>query len=173
MQLAVTNYNQFQAKVRRGAYQIFTWGWIADYPDPENFLFLLESSKARSESEGPNTANFKNATYDRLFRKMEDMPNSDERLELIKQMLDVLERERPWIELYFRENYNLSHAWLKNTKPFGLTYPTYKYVDIDPAERADLRRGWNVPVTWPLYALALVLVVLVAPGIATFYRERQ
>ena len=173
VQLAVTNYNQFQAKVRRGAYQIFTWGWIADYPDPENFLFLLESSKARSESEGPNTANFKNAAYDRLFRAMEDMSNTEERRRLIVQMLEILERERPWIELYFRENYSLSHAWLKNTKPFGLTYPTYKYVDIDPVKRADLRRGWNAPVTWPLYALALLVIVLVAPGFATFYRERQ
>ena len=42
VEIAGTTYNQFQDKVRRGAYQIFMWGWVADYPDPENFLFLLE-----------------------------------------------------------------------------------------------------------------------------------
>lgn len=173
VELAATNYNQFQAKVRRGAYQIFTWGWIADYPDPENFLFLLESSKARSVSEGPNTANFKNAEYDRLFRQMEEMPNTPERAGIIRDMRAILERERPWIELFFRENYALSHVWLKNTKPFGLSYPVYKFYDIDPAVRAELRAQWNQPVSWPLYALAFALVVLVAPGIVTFYRERQ
>ena len=85
VELAATNYNQFQAKVRRGAYQIFTWGWIADYPDPENFLFLLETSKARSESEGPNTANFKNARYDELFWAMKDRSNDAERSRMISR----------------------------------------------------------------------------------------
>lgn len=173
VELAATNYNQFQAKVRRGAYQIFTWGWIADYPDPENFLFLLETSKARSESEGPNSANFKNAQYDKLFWAMKDRPNDAHRARIIKEMVAILERERPWIELFHNEAYILRHAWLKNAKPLGLSYPVYKYLDIDPGERARLRLAWNVPVTWPVYALLLVLVAAVVPGIVTFYRERQ
>lgn len=173
VELAATNYNQFQAKVRRGAYQIFTWGWIADYPDPENFLFLLETSKARSESEGPNTANFKNARYDELFWAMKDRPNDAERSRMISEMLAILEHERPWIELFHNEAYTLRHAWLKNAKPLGLSYPVYKYLDIDPAERAQRRLAWNAPVTWPVYALLLVLVAAVVPGIVTFYRERQ
>ena len=36
-----TDYNRFQEKVRKGTVQIFSWGWNADYPDPENFFFLL------------------------------------------------------------------------------------------------------------------------------------
>ncbi len=173
VELAATNYNQFQAKVRRGAYQIFTWGWIADYPDPENFLFLLETSKARSESEGPNSANFKNVRYDKLFWAMKDRPNDAERVRMITEMLAILEHERPWIELYHNEAYILRHAWLKNAKPLGLSYPVYKYLDVDPAERARQRLAWNAPVTWPVYALLLVLVAAVVPGVVTFYRERQ
>ena len=33
IEINATTYNQFQDKVRRGAYQIFSWGWIADFPD--------------------------------------------------------------------------------------------------------------------------------------------
>ncbi len=95
-----TTYNQFQDKVRRGAYQIFQWGWIADFPDPENFLFLLECGNAQSKSKGPNTANFCNAEFDALYREMKNLPNDDRRAALIKQMVAILERERPWIELY-------------------------------------------------------------------------
>ncbi len=74
-----TTYNQFQDKVRRGAYQIFLWGWVADFPDPENFLFLLECSNAQSKSSGPNTANFCNAEFDRLYREMKNLPNDEQR----------------------------------------------------------------------------------------------
>ena len=58
IEINATTYNQFQDKVRRGAYQIFIWGWVADFPDPENFFFLLECQNARSKSGGPNTADF-------------------------------------------------------------------------------------------------------------------
>ncbi len=173
VEIAATTYNQFQEKVRRGAYQIFTWGWIADYPDPENFLFLLQTAMARSESNGPNTANFKNPEYDRLFDLMKDRQNDDTRARLIKDMLAILEHERPWIELYHREAYQLSHAWLKNAKPMGLFVDAFKYLDIDPEMRVRLQRAWNRPVLWPAYLLLVLAVIIVAPGIVTFYRERQ
>ena len=71
--------------MRRGAYQIFIWGWVADFPDPENFLFLLECQNARSKSGGPNTANFCNAEFDRLYKEMKDLPNNEHRAGLIGQ----------------------------------------------------------------------------------------
>ena len=72
VEINATTYNQFQAKVRRGAYQLFTWGWIADFPDPENFFFLLECGNAQSKSGGPNTANFCNPEFDRLYHADEE-----------------------------------------------------------------------------------------------------
>ena len=68
VEIAATDYNQFQDKVRRGAYQIFLLGWVADYPDPENFLFLLWSGMARSKNGGPNTANFADSALRRAVR---------------------------------------------------------------------------------------------------------
>ena len=87
VQIKATTYNQFQDRVRRGAYQIFQWGWVADFPDPENFLFLLECGNAQSKSRGPNTANFCNADYDRLYRDIKNLPNNERRSGLIKQMV--------------------------------------------------------------------------------------
>ena len=42
-----TDYNRFQEKVRKGAVQLFYFGWNADYPDPENFLFLLYGKQGK------------------------------------------------------------------------------------------------------------------------------
>jgi ABC-type transport system substrate-binding protein len=167
-----TTYNQFQDKVRRGAYQIFIWGWGADFPDPENFFFLLECRNARSRSGGPNTADFCDAEFDRLYNEMKYRPNDEVRLRLIKQMVAILERERPWIELYHREDYLLSHAWLVNSKPLGISHPAYKYKDVRPEVRARLQAEWNAPVRWPLYLVLLIVVAVTVPAVRTYYRER-
>ncbi len=145
---------------------------IADFPDPENFLFLLECENAQSKSKGPNTSNFCNPEFDRLYREMKNLPNNDRRAGLIKQMVAIVERERPWIELYHSEEYTLSHAWLINSKPMGISNPSYKYKDVKPELRAQLRAQWNTPVRWPLYVLLLGLVAVTVPAVRTYYRER-
>ncbi len=173
VQLSATNYNKFQEKVRDGAYQIFQWGWVADYPDPENFLFLLTTPMARSVSQGPNTANFKNATYDRLFEQMRTLENGPERRALLDQMRGIVEDERPWIELFHPEDYALVQGWLKNVRPVGLSIPTAKYYDIDPAQRRARRTAWNEPVLAPAFALVALLLLLLVPAVRTFMKERQ
>ena len=51
--------------------------------------------------------------------------NDAERLAMIREMLAILETERPWIELFHPEDYALYHGWLRNVKPMGLSMPTY------------------------------------------------
>lgn len=173
VKLEATTYNAFQEKVRKGSYQIFQWGWIADYPDPENFLFLLTTPMARSVSQGPNTANFKDAEYDRLFSAMRTRDDDAERARVIGEMRAILERERPWIELFHPEDYVLVQGWTKDVVPFGMSVPMTKYYDIDPETRRARREAWNAPVLWPAYVLVLLLAALVIPAVVTFRRERQ
>ncbi|MDX1649054.1 MAG: ABC transporter substrate-binding protein, partial [Myxococcota bacterium] len=89
VEVAPTTYNQFQQKVENQAYQIFLWGWQADYPDPENFLFLLTCDMRRSTKGGPNTANFCDARYDRLFERMKVMDNGPAREAVIREMIGI------------------------------------------------------------------------------------
>ncbi len=172
VEIAATSYNQFQDKVRRGAFQIFQWGWVADYPDPENFLFLLWSGMARSKNGGPNTANFQDPAFDALFERMKARDDDAERLRLIHEMRGLLEEERPWIELYHREGYALYHGWVSPPKPAGLAFAVDKYRQLDPAQRAERRAAWNRPIRWPAYALAAAAALVVIPGIRTWRRER-
>jgi ABC-type transport system substrate-binding protein len=171
--LDATTYNQFQKKVQDGSYQMFFWGWSADYPDPENFLFLLTCDMRRSESGGPNYTNYCNPAFDALFRRMRVRPDDEERLAAIREMRGILEHDRPWIEMFHPEDYTLYHGWLEHVKPFGMSFPMSKYVDLDAQERAGLREAWNRPVTWPAWALLGITVLLILPGIRTFFRERQ
>ncbi len=170
VEIAATTYNQFQDKVRRGAYQVFMWGWVADYPDPENFLFLLWSRMARSAG-GPNTANFADPHYDALFLRMRDLPDGPERLAAIAAMRAVLEDECPWIPLFHPESFALLHGWVRNAKPLGMSFSTLKYRDIDPAARAARRAAWNRPVVWPAWVVLTIALAVLAPAVVSAVRR--
>ena len=60
----------------KGTGQIFQWGWNADYPDPENFFFLLYSKNGKVKYGGENAVNYKNDEFDRLFLLMKNMDNN-------------------------------------------------------------------------------------------------
>jgi oligopeptide transport system substrate-binding protein len=174
VQIAATNYNAYQDKLRDGAYQIYFYGWVADYPDPENFLFLLWGPNANAKNPGaPNVSNFADPRFDALFLAMKDMPNGPERQQRIVEMRGILERERPWIELFYPESYALFHGWNSNVKPPGLSLPTAKYVDVDPELRRARRVEWNHRILWPAWVFAAAFALIAAPGVATYLRERQ
>ena len=70
-----TDYNRFQEKMRKGTEQLFYWGWNADYPDPENFLFLFYGPQGKVKFSGENASNYANPEFDRLFERMREMEN--------------------------------------------------------------------------------------------------
>lgn len=173
VELAATDYNRFQDKVRQGAYQIFWWGWSADYPDPENFLFLLYGPNGQTHSGGTNAANFADPRYDELFVRMRGLDNGPERLAVIADMRALLERARPWIELFHPEDYALFQPWMAPAAPPALSLPIEKYLEVDPPVRARLRREWNVPIRWPAALVLVAAVVFVAPALRRARREAR
>ena len=167
-----TDYNRFQEKMLKGTAQIFQWGWNADYPDPENFLFLLYGPNSKVELNGENAANYRNDEFDRLFDRMKDMDNSPERQALISQMMAIARRDAPWVWGHFPKQFTLRHVWVKNAKPNLMANNTLKYQRMEPQVRATLQQQWNQPVVWPLYVLAgLLLLVLLPAWIG--YRRKQ
>jgi ABC-type transport system substrate-binding protein len=170
VEITATDYNAFQDKMRTGAYQLFWWGWGADYPDPENFLFLLYGPMGRTQSGGPNTANFADPAYDDLFVRMRALDDGPDRAALIAEMRGILERECPWIEVYHAEDYTLTQPWLQHAKPSALTLPIDKYLAVDPRERARLRAAWNQPIRWPAYVLLVAIGAFAAPAVRRLWR---
>ncbi len=79
LNIRATLYNRFQEKMRTGEVQLFSWGWSADYPDPENFLFQLYGKNAKVPYGGENAANYSNPEFDRLFEQMKNRANDKQR----------------------------------------------------------------------------------------------
>jgi oligopeptide transport system substrate-binding protein len=167
-----TDYNRFQDKIRKGNAQLFYWGWNADYPDPENFLFLLYGAQGKVKSQGENAANYENAEYDRLFERMKAMPDSPERQAIIEHMLAILQHDAPWVWGFYEKAYALQHGWLHNRKPGKIIRNTLKYQRIDVAVREQRRAEWNRPVLWPMIFVAFFGGLIVAPAVI-HYRRRE
>jgi oligopeptide transport system substrate-binding protein len=165
-----TDYNRFQDKIRKGDTQMFYWGWNADYPDPENFLFLLNSAQAKVGKGGENAANYSNPEYDKLFEQMKNMDNSPARQAIIDRMLEIVRRDSPWLWGYHPKDYVLQHSWLSNVKANVMANNKLKYWRVDVKRRDALRREWNKPVRWPLWLGAGMLLLF---GFWLWYQLRQ
>jgi oligopeptide transport system substrate-binding protein len=172
LEVRETDWNRFQEKIRKGTQQVYGLGWSADYPDPENFLFLLHGPQARADGAGANSSNYASAEFDALFERMKNMPNSAERQKLIDRMVDIVRRDAPWVFGFHPKIYTLRHQWLANQKPNDMAGNTLQYLRVEPQKRAELRRAWNRPVLWPLAIILVVLILSVIPAV-TSYRKRE
>jgi ABC-type transport system substrate-binding protein len=172
--IRATDYNRFQDKVRKGKAQLFSWGWNADYPDPENFLFLLYGGNASVDTNGAgiNSSNYKNPEFDRLFDRMKTMKNSSERLKIIETMMEIAREDAPWVWGIHPKSLALSHQWYTNVLPNAMANNTLKYKRIDATLRAEKQQEWNQPVMMPLIILALFLIIM-GLLLSRAYQNRQ
>jgi oligopeptide transport system substrate-binding protein len=172
LEIRSTDWNRFQEKVRAGNTQLFFLGWNADYPDPENFMFLLNGPQSRAKTGGENSANYQNPAYDRLFEKMKNMPNGPERQAIIDEMLKIARDDAPWAWGFHPKDYGLAHEWVTNVKPNQMARNGLKFHRIDTAMRERRRDEWNRPDVLPLAALGALLGIGVIGGVAA-YRRRE
>ncbi|MGE0385929.1 MAG: ABC transporter substrate-binding protein [Gammaproteobacteria bacterium] len=171
--IRATDYNRFQDKVLKGTAQIYQWGWNADYPDPENFLFLFYGPNGKVGHGGENASNYDNRAFDALFDRMKTLPDGPERQQAIDEMVAILRNDGPWLWGFHPVGFVLYHQWYGNAFPNLMARNTLKYRRIDAPLRDRLRREWNRPVTWPVQALvALVAASLVPAWLGYRRRER-
>jgi ABC-type transport system substrate-binding protein len=96
-----------------GNFQIASFGWDADYPDPENFYQLLYG---RNVPPANNWTSFANAAYDKAYEAARFMANGPERLALLRTMNAIIADEVPLIVTLDPLRLGLAQAWLGNLK---------------------------------------------------------
>lgn len=108
-------------------HQLWSYGWIADYPDGDNFMQLLYGGNVGQS----NVACYQSPTYDKLYEQSRLMPDSPNRSRLFEQMTRQFETDTPW---------RLGTATYQNTlvqprvigyKAHPVLLADWMYVDID------------------------------------------
>ncbi len=175
LEVRATDYNRFQEKAEKGSLQIYWWGWFADYPDAENFLFLLygPNSKALTNGNGENASNYRNDEFDRLFQQMKYMDDGPQKQQTIDRMMAIVQQDAPWSWGYNPYAGSVHHQWVSNLKPGPMVMDRLLYYKVDPALRAAKVAEWNKPVWWPLWIFVALLALSVWPVLRLWKRRER
>lgn len=171
LDIRATEYNRFQEKLRSGNAQIFSLAWLADYPDPENFLFLLYGKNGKAVYGGENASNYTNPQFDALFDAMKNRDNDARRQQLIDQMLVILREDVPMIFGINTESLTLSQSWMSLNKPNPMTMNALKYTSIDVGQRNKLRETWNQAILWPIVIMVFFFGLCMLVFIVAYYKK--
>ena len=80
----------------KGDFDVARAGWIGDYSDPQNFLFMVES-----DNDGFNYANYNNPEYDALMDQAAAETDLDKRANILKKAEELFMRDLPFIPLMY------------------------------------------------------------------------
>lgn len=126
--VAVEQVDQgFYEDLEAGKFQMFFLAWVADYPDPQNFLDIL----FHSQSQG-NYFGYSSPTVDELLEKARVERDVDQRMKLYQQVERIIVEEVPVIPLYHDVSYTLVKPYVKGLvlTPMGIL--SLKTVELTP-----------------------------------------
>jgi oligopeptide transport system substrate-binding protein len=112
--------------VLAGEPQFFSLGWIADYPDPEDFLDILFHSQS-----GLNHTHYANPQVDRLLEEARVERNTQRRMQLYQQAEEMIVAEAPWVPLWHSVDYILTKPYVKGAAYAAAIYPWLSTVYIE------------------------------------------
>jgi ABC-type transport system substrate-binding protein len=156
IEVRATDNNQFQDKVRKGKHQVYWNGWNADYPDAENFLFLLYGPNSKNPYDGENTSNYQSATFDRLFRDFKTLEDGPAKQAAIDRMVAHVQADAPWSYGFYPWASTAVQAWVHNSKPAILIRDHGRYLRLDVRAREAALAAWNRPIWWPMAGLVVL-----------------
>lgn len=127
-------------KRQSGQFQMATWGWGADYPDPQNFFQLFITANQKT---GYNESHYSNPRFDRIYNSFITETSDEVRKLQIKQMNQILAEDVPVVFTFHRNRFGLSQPWMQPVMPHPIANNQFKYRSLDPDKRHEKLREWN------------------------------
>jgi ABC-type transport system substrate-binding protein len=135
VEMDYTTWARFLQMMDEKQAQIFDLGWVADYPDEQDFWQLFYGKNGGPG--GLNGCNYSNPAFDALYEKTLVMGPSPERDKLYKQMQEIVIEDCPWVFKFYPLSYSLYHDWEKNVETMDYGYGFKANMKIDFAARSN------------------------------------
>lgn len=131
---------QHFARVERGDASFWREGWVADHPDPENFLALFYGKNAPLDTLVPATLNstrHRDPAFDSLYVQAQRTTDAAARMLLLAQAEKRLMLDAAIVPLYHERSVRLLQPWVRDLPINGMEYRDLGPVWFDPALRVQ------------------------------------
>ncbi len=106
-------------------YQMYELGWVADYPDPQNFLEILFHSESTQ-----NYGGYNNPEVDALLDQAKATQDVEERQALYQQAEQLILTDAAWIPLFFSVENWVIKPYVHGFQIPPMIIPKLQYVSI-------------------------------------------
>lgn len=121
----------FTKAAENGNFQIASYGWVADYPDAENYYQLFYG---RNVPPGSNWTGYSNPAYDQAYEDSRFLANGPDRLARFRTMNALLQDDVPMILVFAPLKFGTTQNWVGNFK-HNLLLQTHMYLSVDMARK--------------------------------------
>lgn len=114
-QILLQDTKVLYARLRQSNFEVADGGWLADYNDPLNYLYLLDSSTGQQ-----NYGNYDNPQFDALLAQAGQERDLVRRAELFAQAEAIILKDKPITPMWFQVTKNLVDptltGWAENAE---------------------------------------------------------
>jgi oligopeptide transport system substrate-binding protein len=107
--------------------QLFSSGWCADYPDPENFADVLFHTGAQQ-----NTGNYSNPALDAVLEQARLEQDVTKRIQLYQQAEQIIVEDAPALFIMHGISYELVRSNVKGFVLTPISIPLERYLWLQP-----------------------------------------
>jgi oligopeptide transport system substrate-binding protein len=118
--------NAFHYSLSQEADELYTLGWIADYPDPQNFLYTLFYTGTEY-----NNSHFSSAPFDKLLDQAAVEQDYEKRMKMYQEAERMVVEAAPILPLWANRNYMLVKPDVLNYEIDPLGVPRLNLVTLD------------------------------------------
>ena len=116
---------EFLYTLKQEKNELYDEGWIADYPDPQDFLDVLFRTGAQN-----NTGGYSNPQLDSLLDQAATEQNADARSAMYQNAEQMVVQDAAILPLFFGRNYILVKPYVKDYVLSPLGFPLLNKVSI-------------------------------------------
>jgi peptide/nickel transport system substrate-binding protein/oligopeptide transport system substrate-binding protein len=130
------NWADFVKRINEKKAPMYYAAWYADYPDPDNFLYVLFHSRSKT-----NRMGYRNAEVDELLEKARRETDYMARVQLYREIEKVVLREAPVVCQHVNSFSYLFQPWVKGVEVsfLGAAYIPFSRVWLESAEHRQAR----------------------------------
>ena len=108
-------------------FQVFSLGWQADYPDPQDFLDILFHTDSET-----NHGAYSNPEVDAILEEARIERDGNRRVELYNKVEQMIIDDAAWVPLWYEgESHVLIKPHIKDYRLLPMTVPKFRYVYFD------------------------------------------